>query len=57
MLEKYKFNHPDGMHFVTCTVVFWIDLFTRKELKHILLESLTYYQEKSFTKIIGIDLV
>ncbi|QCK15796.1 REP-associated tyrosine transposase [Mangrovivirga cuniculi] len=34
------------MYFVTCTVVFWIDLFTRKEYKHVLLDTLGYYQEK-----------
>jgi len=44
MSEKYKFNNPEGIYFVTSTVVHWIDLFTRKEFKHILIESLKYYQ-------------
>ncbi|NMM48337.1 REP-associated tyrosine transposase [Marinigracilibium pacificum] len=46
MSEKYKFNNPEGIYFVTCTVVFWIDLFTRKEYKHIILDTLEYYQRK-----------
>ncbi|NMM48122.1 hypothetical protein [Marinigracilibium pacificum] len=45
MSEKYKFNNPEGIYFVTCTIVYWIDLFTRKEYKHILLDTLNYYQE------------
>lgn len=46
MSEKYKFNNPEGIYFVTSTVVFWIDLFTRKEYKHIILKCLMYYQNK-----------
>lgn len=44
MSEKYKFRDPHGIYFVTCTVVHWIDLFTRKEMKQIILESLKYCQ-------------
>lgn len=46
MSEKYKFNNPEGIYFVTLTVVYWIDLFTRKEYKHIIIDSLKYYQQK-----------
>jgi len=46
MSEKYKFSNPDGLYYTTCTVVHWIDLFTRKELKHILIDSLKHCQEK-----------
>lgn len=46
MSEKYKFKNPEGLYFVTSTIVFWIDLFTRKEFKYILVDSLHYYQEK-----------
>jgi hypothetical protein len=31
MSEKYKFDDPDGMYFVTPTIVGWVDLFTRPE--------------------------
>ena len=38
------------LYFVTDTVVYWVDIFTRPKYKHILLESLRYCQkEKGFT--------
>ncbi len=46
MSEKYKFNDPNGTYFVTSTVVGWVDLFTRPELKHIIIESLRYCQNE-----------
>ena len=33
------------MHFVTCTAVFWIDLFIRDEYRSILTDSLKYCQK------------
>lgn len=45
MSEKYKIHDPRGRYFVTMTVVHWIDLFTRKELKHVMLNSLQYCQQ------------
>jgi len=44
--EKYKFHDPNGIYFVTCTVAYWIDLFTRKEFKHTIVDSLIYCQKK-----------
>jgi REP element-mobilizing transposase RayT len=44
MSEKYKFYDPDGLYFTTTTVVYWIDLFTRAELKHLIVDSLRYCQ-------------
>ena len=44
MSEKYKFDDPAGMYFVTPTIVGWVDLFTRPELKHIVIDSLKYCQ-------------
>lgn len=46
MSEKYKFHNPEGLYFVTSTIVHWIDLFTRKEFKHIIVESLRYCQKE-----------
>ena len=43
--EKYKFGDPEGMYFVTSTVVGWVDVFTRPELKHIVIDSLRYCQK------------
>ncbi|MEO9869446.1 REP-associated tyrosine transposase [Ekhidna sp.] len=46
MSEKYKFNNPEGLYFVTSTIVHWIDLFTRKELKHIVIDSMKFCQNE-----------
>ncbi len=46
MSEKYKFRNPEGIYFVTSTIVEWIDLFTRKEIKYIIVDSLKYCQEE-----------
>ena len=45
MSEKYKFNDPEGNYFVTLSIVHWIDLFTRKELKWIIVDSIKHCQE------------
>lgn len=45
MSEKYKIHDPEGKYFVTLTTVHWIDIFTRKEFKHIILASLQYCQQ------------
>ena len=46
MSEKYKFSDPEGTYFMTMSVVGWIDLFTRPELKHVILDSLKYCQRE-----------
>ena len=46
MSEKYRFGDPEGMYFVISTVVGWVDVFTRPELKHIVIESLRYCQHE-----------
>ncbi len=42
--EGYIIRDQNAHHFLTFTVVGWIDLFTRKEYKDILIESLKYCQ-------------
>jgi putative transposase len=42
MSRKYKIRDQDKLYFVTFTVIEWIDLFTRKEYRDIVLESLKY---------------
>ncbi|MCH7534225.1 MAG: transposase [Bacteroidetes bacterium] len=42
MSEKYKFFNSTDPYFVTSTIVNWIDLFTRKEFCHIIIDSLNY---------------
>jgi putative transposase len=46
MSEKYKFWDPEGVYFVTLSIVGWVDLFTRWELKHVILDSLRYCQKE-----------
>jgi putative transposase len=46
MSRKYKFNNPEGLYFVTDTVVDWIDFFTREEYREVLIESLKHCQEE-----------
>ena len=45
MSEKYKFNDKEGVYFVTQTIVHWIDIFTRAELKQIIIKSLKHCQD------------
>ena len=46
MLSGYKIRNQQGVHFVTFSVVEWVDVFTRKEYKDIVVESLIYCQQK-----------
>ncbi len=42
--SRYKIIHPDLPHFVTCTVLHWIPVFTRPDTVGILFESLRFLQ-------------
>ena len=44
MSRKYKFLEPTGLHFITATTVGWIDIFSRKIYRDILIESLKWCQ-------------
>ena len=46
MSEKYKIRDPQAMYFITITIVGWVDLFTRPELKHVIINSLRYCQKE-----------
>jgi len=46
MSSKYKVIDDAVPHFVTFTVVGWVDVFTRESYKEILVESLRYCQEQ-----------
>ena len=45
MSEKYKFYAPDELYFITTSVVYWIDLFTRPAFRHIIVNSLRHCQQ------------
>jgi len=40
MSRTYKFANPEGIYFITFATVGWVDVFTRKEYKDILIDSL-----------------
>lgn len=40
--DRYFIEDQHGVHFLTFTVVEWIDVFTRKEYKQIIVDSLNY---------------
>ena len=46
MARKYVIHDQQGIHFVTFTVVYWIDLFIRAEYKEIIIDSLKYCQKE-----------
>lgn len=51
MSNAYKFKNPDGLYFVTSTVVGWIDVFTREAYREILLDSFRYCQQNKGLEI------
>ena len=42
--SRYKFADPRLPHFMTCTVLHWIPVFTRPDTTNILIDSLRYLQ-------------
>ena len=38
----YKIRNTEGIHFITFAVVEWVDVFTRREYKDMLVESLAF---------------
>lgn len=49
----YKINDQGALYFVSFAVVSWVDVFTRKEYKDIIIESLKHCQEKKGLVIYG----
>ena len=42
MSDAYAIGQTGGMYYVTCTVDGWVDVFTRKRYRDILIDSLTF---------------
>ena len=42
----YKIRNKEGIHFITFAVVEWVDVFTRKEYRDIVLDSIRYCQQE-----------
>ncbi len=51
MSTKYKIRDQTKIHFVTMTVVRWIDVFTRPETREIITESLKFCQKEKGLEI------
>jgi REP element-mobilizing transposase RayT len=51
MSKRYRFYNKDGVYFVTITVKHWIDVFTRREYKDILVENLEFCQKNKGLEI------
>jgi len=49
--SRYKIYEPTHPHFVTCTILNWLPIFTRKESVDILIQSLKYLQREENLKI------
>lgn len=45
MSSKYKFHDSNGLYFISTAVVYWADVFTRREYKDIVINSLKYCME------------
>ena len=42
----YKIRNQSAIHFVTFAVVEWVDVFTRKDYRDIILESIRFCQKE-----------
>ena len=49
--SRYKIYEPTHPHFVTCTILHWLPIFTRKESVQIILDCLKFLQEKDELKL------
>jgi putative transposase len=53
MSRKYKFTDNDKLYFISYTVVYWIDVFVRKEYKDIVIASWQHCQKEKGLEIYG----
>lgn len=49
--SRYKIFEPTHPHFVTCTILHWLPIFTRQESVNIILDSLKFLQKKDNLKL------
>ena len=42
MADSYQIKDQEGLYFITCQVVGWVDVFSRKRYREMILESLKY---------------
>ena len=51
--SRYKFGESGFPHFVTCTVVGWLPVFTRRETVQVLLDSWQFLQDQNRLVLLG----
>ena len=51
MSDQYKATDPEGIYFLTFTIVDWVDIFTRQSYKDIVIDSLKYCQSRKGLKL------
>lgn len=51
MSNGYKISEQDELHYVTFQIVRWIDIFTRKVYRDIVIDSFRFCQEKKGLEI------
>jgi REP element-mobilizing transposase RayT len=49
--SRYKIYEPTHPHFVTCTVLHWIPIFTRQQSVQILIDCIKLLQDKDALKV------
>jgi REP element-mobilizing transposase RayT len=49
--SRYKIHEQTHPHFITCTILHWIPIFTRVETTKIVFDTLRYLQEKDSLKL------
>ena len=52
MPTGYQIKEQDVLHYITLQVVYWVDVFTRKAYRDIIIENLIYCQENKGLEII-----
>ena len=50
---SYRIYDQNALYFITTTTVYWIDLFTRRRIKDILIESLVYCRQHKGLELYG----
>ena len=46
MSQGYQIDNPAGLYYLTLRVIDWVDVFTRKSYRDVVLESFSFCQEK-----------
>ena len=57
MSDQYTARDPNGMYFLTFTIVDWVDIFTHQSYKGIIIDSLKYCQTAKGLKLFAFCLM